>query len=389
MQGIVAECDARGRAWSGRRAPARAQPRALRPRARAVGLLRHAGRDRAARRHGEEPADRERASPTRRRPRRRAGSSSSPSQAREFAVRELGLPDSGSYTKYADLGREYALWNVVATPEFSLRPLRWCFPIAGCVSYRGYFHEADANACAWKLVARGDDAVVEGVAAYSTLGHLPDPLPSTMIGWRETRLVGTIFHELAHERLYVAGDSGFNEAFAGVVEDAGVRRWLESRGETRELAALRCVAPQARRVPRAAARTRAQASRRSIAAGSPAAAMRVEKNRVFGRLKFEYQRLRQRVGRVPRLRRLVRAAARQREPRVRGDLPGLRAWTRARTCRRGFAARVLRPRRRAGAHDAGRAACGGVRRALAAGWSRAQVPAVGRRFHARPEFALR
>lgn len=216
-------------------------------------------------------------------------------QARSFAVRELGLPDSRSYTKYADLGREYVVWNVVATPEFSLRPLRWCFPFVGCVSYRGYFHEADANAYAWRLVAGGDDAVVEGVAAYSTLGHMADPLPSTMIDWRETRLVGTIFHELAHERLYVAGDSGFNEAFAGVVEDAGVRRWLASRDEARELAAYD--ASRSRHAAFLALLDGARASLERLYRGDqPDPAKRIEKNRVFGYLKFDYQRLRDEWG---------------------------------------------------------------------------------------------
>ncbi len=216
-------------------------------------------------------------------------------RAREFAVRELGLPDGGSYRKYVDIGREYVVWNVVATPEFSLRPLRWCFPFAGCVSYRGYFHEADANAYAWKLVASGDDAVVEGVGAYSTLGHLADPLMSTMIGWRETRLVGTIFHELAHQRLYVAGDSGFNEAFAGVVEDAGVRRWLESRGTAREIAAYES---SRRRHAEflALLRDTATSLERLYSGTLPAADKRVEKNRVFGRLKFTYEGLRQEWG---------------------------------------------------------------------------------------------
>ena len=159
--------------------------------------------------------------------------------------------------EYADLGRPYAVWNVVATPEFSLQPLRWCFPVAGCVTYRGYFREPDAQAMAWKLAARGDDSTVEGVATYSTLGHFPDPLLSTMLGWRDTRFVGTIFHELAHERLYVAGDSEFNEAFATVVEQAGVRLWLVVRGGEREIAtydssnaarssSLRCCARRAR-----------------------------------------------------------------------------------------------------------------------------------------------
>ena len=210
------------------------------------------------------------------------------SEARDFAIHELALPDSGSYERYADLGRPYALWNVVATPEFSLQPLRWCFPVAGCVTYRGYFSESGAQAMAWKLAARGDDTAVEGVATYSTLGHFQDPLLSTMLGWRDTRLVGTIFHELAHERLYVAGDSEFNEAFASVVEEAGVRLWLAARGGEREIAAYD--ASKHREVEFVAllreARTRLV---KLYSSGLPAAEMRIEKNREFGLLKFDYQ----------------------------------------------------------------------------------------------------
>lgn len=216
-------------------------------------------------------------------------------QARHFAVTELGLPDSDSYRRYADLGRPYALWNVVATPEFALEPLRWCFPVAGCVAYRGYFDESDANAKAWGLTARGNDAAVEGVATYSTLGHLPDPLFSTMLGWRDTRLAGTIFHELAHERLYLAGDSEFNEAFASVVEEAGVRRWLAARGDAREIASYEAARRRQWEFVRLLRDARA-ALARLYAEAIPAAEKRIEKNREFGRLKFDYSRLRSRWG---------------------------------------------------------------------------------------------
>jgi predicted aminopeptidase len=216
-------------------------------------------------------------------------------EAREFAVRELGLPDARSYRRYADLGRDYAVWNVVAAPEFSVQPRQWCFPVAGCVAYRGYFEETQARAAAQRLAARGDDVTVGGVATYSTLGHLPDPLFNTMLGWRDTRLVGTIFHELAHERLYVAGDSEFSEAFASVVEQEGVRRWLLVRGEAAELE--RFLAGLAREAEFAAllraARERLQ---RLYASDLPAARMAVGKQREFGRLKFEYTLLRARWG---------------------------------------------------------------------------------------------
>jgi len=160
-------------------------------------------------------------------------------QIREFAVRELALPDNGSYRSYADLGRPYVVWNVFAAPEFSVEPRTWCFPIAGCVAYRGYFGEERARRFARRLAGEGDDVYVGGVAAYSTLGHFDDPVLNTMIGWSDVQLAAIIFHELSHQLLYVPGDSSFNEGFASVVESAGVRRWLLAAGREPELAAYR------------------------------------------------------------------------------------------------------------------------------------------------------
>jgi predicted aminopeptidase len=157
-------------------------------------------------------------------------------RVRAFAVRELGLPDNASYRTYADVGRPFVLWNVFAAPEFSVDPKTWCFPIAGCVAYRGYFAEKGARKFAAKLEKRGYDVLVGGVPAYSTLGHFADPVLNTMLGWGDVQLAGTIFHELAHQQVYVKDDSAFNEAFATVVEDEGVRRWLRAEGRERELA---------------------------------------------------------------------------------------------------------------------------------------------------------
>ena len=159
--------------------------------------------------------------------------------ARDFASRELGLPDNESYRSYADLGRPYVVWNVFAAPEFSVEPRRWCFPIAGCVVYRGYFNEESARSYARKLRRRGDDVAVGGVAAYSTLGHFKDPVLSTMLGWSDAQLAGTLFHELAHQVVYVPGDSEFNESFATVVEEAGLERWLAARQREQDLVAWR------------------------------------------------------------------------------------------------------------------------------------------------------
>jgi predicted aminopeptidase len=214
-------------------------------------------------------------------------------QAKAFAVRELGLPDGRSFRKYADLGRPYAVWNVVATAEFAVEPRRWCFPVAGCVSYRGYFDEARAQVQAERLGRRGDDVAVGGVATYSTLGRLPDPVFNTMLGWTEVRFVGTIFHELAHERLYAAGDSEFSEAFASVVEREGLRRWLLARGDVAGLERLD--ASGAREAEFAALlRSARERLEQLYASGADAGSMRLEKQREFGRLKFEYSLLRAR-----------------------------------------------------------------------------------------------
>jgi predicted aminopeptidase len=156
--------------------------------------------------------------------------------ARDFAVSDLGLPDNRSYRSYSDLRRPYVVWNVVAAPEFSVEPLRWCFPFTGCISYRGYFRERDARAFAARLSARGNDVLVAGITAYSTLGHFADPVLNTMLRYGDLDLVATIFHELAHQLIYVPGASEFNESFAMTVEEEGLRRWLAARGRSQELA---------------------------------------------------------------------------------------------------------------------------------------------------------
>ena len=147
-------------------------------------------------------------------------------EIRRFASRELRLPDNGSYTRYADLGRPFVTWSVFATPMLSLEPRRWCFPVAGCVDYRGYFDESAARREAARLKADGDDVYVGGVPAYSTLGWFDDPVLSTFIRWPETEVARLVFHELAHQLLYVKDDSVFNESFATTVEEVGLERWL-------------------------------------------------------------------------------------------------------------------------------------------------------------------
>ena len=154
---------------------------------------------------------------------------------RTFAVTELHLPDNPSYRRYADLRRKAAVYNVVAAPALSLRLQQWCFPVAGCVGYRGYYDEAEARAFAAGL-GNDLDVAVYPVPAYSTLGWMNwaggDPLLNTFIGYPEGELARLIFHELAHQVVYAPGDTVFNESFATAVERLGGARWLAQADET-------------------------------------------------------------------------------------------------------------------------------------------------------------
>jgi len=155
-------------------------------------------------------------------------------EIRDFASKDLGLPDNDSYRRYADLGRPFVLWNVVAADEFSVKPKESCFPIAGCVAYRGFYSKEDAEEYGDSLAHEGEDVFVYGVPAYSTLGWFSDPLLNTFIGFPRTELARLIFHELAHQLIYVKGDSAFNESFAVAVEDEGIRRWIAVRGSDQD-----------------------------------------------------------------------------------------------------------------------------------------------------------
>ena len=157
---------------------------------------------------------------------------------RQYASRELHLPENGSYHSYADLDRRYAVYNVFAAPKFSVDPKPECFPFTGCVAYRGFYSEDAARRHAAKLREEGYDVYMGGVLAYSTLGWFDDPLLSTFIRYPESQVARLVFHELAHQVVYAKNDTTFNESFAVVVEEEGVRRWLESEGRKAELAAF-------------------------------------------------------------------------------------------------------------------------------------------------------
>jgi predicted aminopeptidase len=214
--------------------------------------------------------------------------------ARRFASQQLGLPDNDSYRSYVNLHRRYVVWNVVAAPRFSVQPKQWCFPIAGCVAYRGYFHERAAQSFAAHLKRRGYDVLVEGVPAYSTLGRLPDPVMSTMMRYGSDELAAMIFHELAHQLLYVPNDSRFDEAFAMTVENTGLKRWLRYRHEPQRIALFEHLDAADRDFAALLRRARSQLAR-VYASGMTHAQMLRRKQAVFTQLAAQIRALEQRL----------------------------------------------------------------------------------------------
>jgi predicted aminopeptidase len=211
-------------------------------------------------------------------------------ELRRFAVRELGLPNNQSYTSYVDLGRDYVVWNVIAAPEFSVEPRTWCFPVAGCVSYRGYFDREKAEAYAGRLAARGYDTFAGGSPAYSTLGHFDDPVLNTMLDRGDTNIAATLFHELAHQRLYVKGDTELSESFATAVEHYAVERWLERRNDDGALAAYRSSLERQEDFAGLVARQRERLAA-VFASESDTATMRRAKAEAFEEMRREYASL--------------------------------------------------------------------------------------------------
>ena len=209
-------------------------------------------------------------------------------RARAFASDRLDLPRNDSYTLYADIDRPFVMYNVFATPKLSLEPIEHCFPIAGCVAYKGFYHRDGAEALAARLRKQGDDVYIGGVPAYSTLGHFADPILSTMNRWSTDQLIGTIFHELAHQKLYVKGDTAFNESFATFVQREGLREWHRANG---------LPPPDTTRTRRERQFTQLVLDTREqlkavYASDMPDARKRQEKHSVFKQLRQHYRRLR-------------------------------------------------------------------------------------------------
>jgi predicted aminopeptidase len=221
-------------------------------------------------------------------------------EIRSFASQALALPDNASFTRYADLGRPNVVWNVKATPELSLEPLQWCFTVAGCVAYRGYYDEGEAKAFAQSLREQGLDVSLGGVQAYSTLGWFDDPLLNTFVGGSAIELARLMFHELAHQVVYVAGDTRFNESFATAVEELGLERWVRSPEvagsvatgfEPRQLEAWRMGRARRAQVLALLSSTREELAR-VYTLDEPIEARRAAKQAAFAQLRERYAELR-------------------------------------------------------------------------------------------------
>ncbi len=216
------------------------------------------------------------------------------SEIRSFARGTLKLPAEGRYTRYTDLKRPYVSWVVFAAPEFSVEAKTWSYPLVGKLEYRGYFSERDAQEEGDRLKARGFEVCVDGVEAYSTLGWFHDPVLNTFLRRTDAEFAELLFHELTHVRIFLPGDTEFNEALATANAEAGVRRWLEARGDLTALKKYEATRARERKVVRLLLRTR-EKLKSVYASGEDPGQMRREKARVFDEMRQEYRKLSRRL----------------------------------------------------------------------------------------------
>jgi predicted aminopeptidase len=213
-------------------------------------------------------------------------------QMRDFGSQALHLPNNGSYRRYADIGRPYVVWNVFAAPEFSVQPKEWCFPFAGCVGYKGYFSKTGAEQLAAELRAQHYDVFVGGVPAYSTLGWFDDPVLNTFVDYPNAEIARLMFHELAHQTVYVKGDSTFNESFAVTVEREGVDRWLAGHGTESQRRAFTQARVRGEAFAELVAKYRSRLAELYAEPLDPVA-MRSRKQEVLAEMRAEYERMKQ------------------------------------------------------------------------------------------------
>jgi predicted aminopeptidase len=222
-------------------------------------------------------------------------------QLRTFAKNELKLPVDGNYDKYVDIHRKYVVWDVQASPEFSLAPKVWRYPFVGSLAYRGYFSEKSARKYGDSLARQGFDVYVDGVDAYSTLGWFKDPLLNTFIDETEPELAELLFHELAHKRVFASGDTDFNEAYATTVGQEGARLWLRSKGASEMLTTYNASIEHDRQFVHLVLSTRERLAKLySDSAGKvPLEQLRRAKQSVFDDLRRQYEELKTSWGGYP------------------------------------------------------------------------------------------
>ncbi len=208
-----------------------------------------------------------------------------------FAREQLDLPTEGRYDRYKDLHRKYVTWVVYAAPEFSLEGKKWWYPVVGSLKYRGFFSEAAAKEEAVALKARGYDVFAGGVEAYSTLGWFHDPILNTFLNTNDAQFAELLFHELTHVKLFIPGDTDFNEAFATANSEAAVRRWLAAKGDRKALENYDAELEKDRQVIRLLLDTREKLKRLYEGPAIGAAAMRSRKTAIFDELRVDYVRL--------------------------------------------------------------------------------------------------
>ena len=211
-------------------------------------------------------------------------------EIRRFASQHLGLPENNSYSQFVATGREAVTWNVLAAPEFSVQAREWCFLVSGCVPYRGYFQLEGARKFASKMEAGSYDVAVSPAIAYSTLGWFEDPLLDTMLNYSDEQLAALLFHELAHQQLYVKGDTSFNESYAEFVEEAGVRLWLHAQGQLDALERWQARENASVQFNALLIRTRDRLAQEYLS-GHPEPRMRENKEIIFSDMRKEYSNM--------------------------------------------------------------------------------------------------